>query len=610
MIEWVHPGLILIFGALLIPFLKGKWQKAYLLLLPILAFIDLLHMSTGVFWRIPFLEYELVLGRVDKLSMVFGYIFVIAAFCMTLFALHVERRGEHVAAFLYVGGTLGVVFAGDLYTLTIFWELMAISSIFLIGYRGTSSAYGAAFRYIMIHLFGGTCLFGGVIMHVQNTGSIDFNAFYPEFWGSGVEYLPSYLIFTGLILNAAVPPLHAWLPDAYPEATATGGVFLSAFTTKSAVYALLRGFPGLEILIYLGAMMTIYGIIYALLENDARRILAYSIINQVGFMVAGIGIGTPLAICGVVAHAFCHILYKGLLWMSAGSVLFITGKTKCTDLGGLYKTMPLTCIFALVGAFSISAFPLTNGFTSKPMTIMAAAEANMGIIWLILMVASAGVFLHAGVKFPYFVFFAKDKGIKAKDPPINQLLGMGLTAFLCIFLGVYPQPLYNLLPYQVDFVAYTIPHVVGMLSLLAFSGLAFFMLLPLLKRTETISLDTDWFYRAGAGKFMWFCENPLPNFASRVDGGVKRIASSFSSFGSNPLRATRIVLSTIMVKALKAFILEFWWRVYRYYERDLEDAKSRPMDEPIERVPLGIAVLLVLIFFILYFIIYLIYGLI
>ncbi|MHC1599674.1 MAG: Na(+)/H(+) antiporter subunit D [Candidatus Methanospirareceae archaeon] len=610
MIEWLHPGLIFIVGALLIPFLKGKLRKAYLLLLPALAFVDLYYMSTGVFWRIPFLEYELVLGRVDKLSLVFAYIFVIAAFCMTLFALHVERGGEHVAAFLYMGGTLGVVFAGDLYTLTIFWELMAISSIFLIGFRGTKAAYSAAVRYIMMHIFGGSCLFGGVIMYVQATGSIAFNAFYPQYWGFGTEYLPSYLILTGLLLNAAVPPLHAWLPDAYPEATATGGVFLSAFTTKSAVYALLRGFPGLEILIFLGTMMTIYGIIYALLENDARRILAYSIINQVGFMVAGIGIGTPLAICGVVSHAFCHILYKGLLWMSAGSVLFVTGKTKCTDLGGLYKTMPLTCIFALVGAFSISAFPLTNGFTSKPMTIMAAANEHMGIIWLLLMVASAGVFLHAGVKYPYFVFFAKDRGLKAHDPPLNQLLGMGLVSFLCIFLGVYPQPLYNLLPYQVDFVAYTIPHVVGMLSLLSFSGLAFFMLLPILKRTETISLDTDWFYRAGARKFMWFCEGPLVNFASSVDNGLKGIASSFSSFGRNPRRATRIALSTIMVKALKTFVLEFWWRVYRYYERDLEEAKSRPLDEPIERVPLGIAVLLVLLFFILYFIIYLIYGLI
>jgi len=609
MIEWLHPGLILIFGAFLIPFLKGKWQKAYLLLLPVLAFIDLLHMSTGVFWRVPFLEYELVFGRVDKLSMVFGYIFVIAAFCMTLFALHVERRGEHVAAFLYVGGTLGVVFAGDLYTLTIFWELMAISSIFLIGYRGTSSAYGAAFRYIMIHLFGGTCLFGGVIMHVQNTGSIAFNALS---WGLGIEYLPSYLIFTGFILNAAVPPLHAWLPDAYPEATITGAVFLSAFTTKSAVYALVRGFAGVDILIYIGAIMTVYPIFYAVLENNVRRVLAYSLINQVGFMLCGIGIGTELAINGTVAHAFCHILYKGLLFMSAGSVMHMTGKENCTELGGLYKTMPFTTACCMIAAASISAFPGFSGFISKSMIIAEAAHLHFGIVWVLLLLASAGVFHHAGVKVPYFTFFAKDSGIRAKDPPLNMCLGMGIAAFLCIFLGVYPQPLYNILPYAVNFVPYTGDHVVGQAQLLMFASLAFFVLIisgvyP--PEQRKINLDADWIYRMGGKKFMWFCEGPLVNFASSVDSGVKSIASSFSSFGRNPFRATRIALSTIMVKALKAFVLEFWWRVYRYFERDLEDAKSRPMDEPIERVPLGIAVLLVLIFFILYFIIYLIYGL-
>ncbi|MEA2075084.1 MAG: Na(+)/H(+) antiporter subunit D [Euryarchaeota archaeon] len=615
MIEWGHPGLIFIFGAFLIPLFKGKWKQAYLLLPPTAAFIDLLVMSRGAFgtipysaWHFPFLEYELVFGRVDKLSMVFGYIFVIAAFCTILYALHVKSSSEHMSAFFYVGGAIGVVFAGDLFTLYIFWEIMSIASMLLIwfhGGRGSEKAHEAGFRYIIWHLFGGVILLAGIIMHVQATGSTAFNAFS---WGLGSEYLASYLIFFGFIVNAAVPPLHAWLPDAYPEATCTGGVFLSAFTTKAAVYTLLRGFQGVEILIFLGVMMTIYGIIYALLENDARRILAYSIINQVGFMLAGIGIGTPLAICGVVSHAFCHILYKGLLWMSAGSVLFMTGKSKCTDLGGLYKTMPLTCFFGLIGAFSISAFPLTNGFTSKPMTIAAAAEAHMGIIWLLLMVASAGVFLHAGVKFPYFVFFAKDRGIKTRDPPINQLLGMGLTAFLCIFLGVYPQPLYNLLPYPVDFVTYTIPHVVGMLSLLGFSGLAFFMLLPLLKRTETISIDTDWPFRIAGRKFIWFCEVPLPNFARMVDNGMKRIASHFSSFGRNPLRAIQITLSTIMVKALKAFILEFWWRLYQYYERDLEKAKSRPLDEPMETVPMGTAVLLIIIFFLLYLIVVLMYG--
>ena len=608
MIEWVHPGLIFIFGAFLIPLLKGRWKTAYLLLLPTLAFVDLVLMTKGVFgaiplsvWHIHFAEYLLTFGRVDNLSLVFGYIFVIAAFCMTLYALNVKENGQYMAAFLYVGSALGVVFAGDLFTLYVFWEAMAWSSLFLIWYRKTKKATEAGLRYILWHSFGGIVLLAGIIMYVQNTGSIEFNSFK---WGLGWDHLASYLILLGFSLNAAIPPLHAWLSDAYPEATYAGGVFLSAFTTKTAVYTLLRGFPGWEVLIYLGAMMTIYGIIYALLENDARRILAYSIINQVGFMIAGAGIGTPLAICGASAHAFAHILYKGLLWMSAGSVLYMTGKTKCTDLGGLYKTMPLTTTFALVGAFSISAFPLFSGFTTKSMTIAAAAAGHMGLIWLILIAASAGVFLHAGVKFPYFVFFAKDSGIRTRDPPLNQLLAMGLVSFLCIFLGVYPKPLYAILPYSVNFVPYTVPHVVETISLLSFSGLAFFICLPILKRTTTITLDTDWLFRIAGRRFIWFCEKPLISFADSIDEKVRRIADSFVWFSKNPPIASRIMMLTVSMVFLRPFNPN---PLYTRYAHDLEELRKLYPAE-VHRLAIGSGVLLVLMFFTLYLIIYLTYG--
>jgi multicomponent Na+:H+ antiporter subunit D len=312
------------------------------------------------------------------------------------------------------------------------------------------------------------------------------------------QSISSWLILIGFMLNAAVPPLSAWLSDAYPEGTATGSVFLSAFTTKTAVYTMIRVFPGWEILIWLGALMTIYGIIYAIMENDSRKILAYSIINQVGFMVCGIGIGTTMAINGAAAHAFAHIIYKGLLWMSAGSVLYMTGKTKCTDLGGLYKTMPLTLICCCIAAASISAFPLTSGFTTKTIILHAATSQHLTIIYFMLEAASAGVFLHAGIKFPYFVFFAKDKGLRVSDPKPNMQWAMVFFAFLCIAIGVYPEPLYKILPYPVEYHAYTGLHVVRMLQLLFFSGLAFFVFLKLLKRTETITLDTDWIYRKGS----------------------------------------------------------------------------------------------------------------
>jgi multicomponent Na+:H+ antiporter subunit D len=272
-------------------------------------------------------------------------------------------------------------------------------------------------------------------------------------------------------------------------------VFLSAFTTKTAVYVLLRGFPGTEILVAIGLFMIFYGIVYAILENDMRRILAYSIVNQVGFMVVGAGLGTEMAVNGAAAHAFTHIIYKALLLMSAGAVLLQTGRRKCTDLGGLIQSMPLTAWCGIVGALSISSFPLTSGFVSKSMITQDAADQHLAVIWLLLNAASAGVFLHAGIKFPWFVFFQKDSGLRPPDPPAPMRAAMLLLAFLCIVLGVAPGPLYALLPHPVQYVPYTAGHVVAQLQLLLFSGLAFFLLLPWLKRTLTITLDLDWAYR-------------------------------------------------------------------------------------------------------------------
>ena len=281
-----------------------------------------------------------------------------------------------------------------------------------------------------------------------------------------------------------------------PRPRYTGAVFLSsAFTTKAAVYVLLRSFPGAEILVFIGVFMIFYGIIYALLENDMRRILAYSIVNQVGFMLTGIGIGTQMALNGAAAHAFAHIIYKALLLMSAGTVLHMTGKRKCTELGGLFRSMPLTTICGAIGALSISSFPGTSGFISKSMINQAAADEHLAAVWFLLTAASAGVFLHAGIKFPWFVFFQKDSGLRPPDPPWPMRWAMILFAFLCIALGVWPQHLYALLPYPVDYQPYTAPHVVNMLQLLLCSGMAFFLMLPLMKRTLTITLDFDWFYR-------------------------------------------------------------------------------------------------------------------
>lgn len=494
MSSMVPPAAILIIGALFVPFIRGRLKAAYMLLLPSFVFITLLNMPEGKYWIVKVLDYSLVFGRVDRLSMVFGYIFTIITFIGVLFALKVEDDLQHVAALLYAGGALGITFAGDFLTLYLFWELLAIASTFLILARRTKASQAAAIRYILVHIFGGLCLLAGIVFYIQQTGTAEFEYI-------GLSGTASYLIFIGIALNAAIPPLHPWLQDAYPEATVTGAVFMSALTTKSAVYVMARTFPGTELLIWMGAIMTAFPIFYAVLENDIRRVLSYSLINQVGFMMCGIGIGTHLAINGAVSHAFCHILYKALLFMATGSVLHMTGKIRCTDLGGLYKTMPLTCLFCMIGAASISAFPLFSGFVSKSMIVSAAAHEKLIVIWLILQFASAGVFHHAGIKVPFFTFFAEDSGIRTKEPPLNMLLAMGIAAFLCVAIAIFPGPLYEILPYPVDYVPYTAAHVVGQLQLLMFGALAFCLLIlsgyyP--AEMRAINLDTDWFYRKGA----------------------------------------------------------------------------------------------------------------
>jgi multicomponent Na+:H+ antiporter subunit D len=565
MMSWLHPGFILIFGALLVPLFKGKWKEAYLILPPVAALIVVVLMHTGVFgqipfstWHLPFLGYDLVFGKVDNLSFLFGLAFTLALVPVMIYSLHVKSSTEHMSQLIYAGSALGVVFAGDLISLYFFWELMSIASVLVIWHGATEKAHSAGYRYILWHVAGGVTLLAGIIMYISATGSITFNAFD---WNSDSTFWASMLIFIGFILNAGVPPLHAWLPDAYPESTVTGSVYLSIFTTKSAVYVLARGFAGFSPLIWIGAFMTIYPIFFAVLENNLRRVLSYSIINQVGFMLCGIGMGTALAMNGATSHAFVHIIYKSLLFMSVGSVLFRTRTANITDLGGLFKTMPLTAVFCLVGAASISAFPLLSGFTTKAMVVQSAALGGTGLIFVLLLIAGAGVFEHAGIKVPFFTFFGRDSGLKAKDPPVNMLLGMGIMAFLCIFFGVYPYPLYQILPYSAAAAIYnpfTIPHVMEALELLLFAAFAFFILhktgiYPPERRT--ITLDTDWPLRVLGGKVIWFAKGPLSTFSTRMDNSMKKIASDFSAFGEEKEERVYIGISVMLALLFLALYL-------------------------------------------------------
>ncbi len=515
------PGLLLMAGGLLMLALPVKLRDHVSLLLPCLVLLDIWQLSPGDRLDFVALGHSFHLMHVHAYSTIFATAFALAALGGAMFAFGKGRHIELPAAFVYAGSALCVVYAGDMLTFLIFWELMAMGSLLVVWAGGTPMARRAGMRYAAMHFLGGVLLMEGITTYIGLVGHDEITAFaihLPSLFAWPVAADPAlatlsaqqqtlmqiaiWLIFIGILINLAAPPFSPWLADSYPEASPSGTVFLSAFTTKTSVFALLMLFPGTELLIYLGLFMVFYGIVYAMLENDIRRILSYSIVNQVGFMTVAIGIGTPLALLGAAAHAFCHIIYKGLLMMSAGAVIEQTGKRLCTELGGLYHSMKLTTICGIIGALAISSFPLTSGFISKSLISSAAADEHLTTIWFLLMAASAGVFLHAGIKYPWFVFFQRDSGLRPKDPGGTMNAAMIGFSLLCLIPGLWPEMVYHLLPVMPDYEPNTVSHWVAQLQLLLFSGLAFFIMLPWLQRSLTISLDIDWVWRVPAYRFL------------------------------------------------------------------------------------------------------------
>jgi multicomponent Na+:H+ antiporter subunit D len=503
------PPFLYFFAAAFLPFLGNKARAVVLLAVPVLGLMSLLSYSTGSHVIIEMIGFELTFMRVDKLSTMFGIIFSIAALLSGIYAWHVRDIIQQIATLLYAGSAIGGVFAGDLITLFLYWEGTAIASVFLIWARRTPAAYSTGMRYLIIQVLSGVLLLAGLLIHYNDTGSIAFDHL-------GLVSLGTWLIFLSFGIKCAFPLMHNWLQDSYPAATVTGTVVLSAFTTKMAVYTLARGYAGTEILIYIGAIMTLFPIFFAEIENDLRRVLAYSLNNQLGFMVVGVGIGTEMALNGTAAHAFCHILYKALLFMSVGAVLYRTGTSKASELGGLYKSMPVTMVCCLIGAASISAFPLFSGFVSKSLILDAASKNEYYLVWFALVVASAGVLSHSGIKIPYFTFFAHDSGKRPAEAPLHMRIAMIITAFLCVFIGVFPGTLYALLPYDVEYHPYGFGHILTQMQLLCFALLAFVFLM---KRglhppeVRGVNLDADVTYRK-------FVPSVLPIVAAGVANTV------------------------------------------------------------------------------------------
>ena len=547
---------------------------AYFLLLPLMGLLILILTSRGLFgvvppwpealhkWNVPFLHYTLDVVRINKMSLLFGYVYVIAAFCMNIYAMGVKNDWEHVTAMIYVGSALGAVFAGDLFTLFFCLEIMSWAPFFLILFRGTKKAAGAAIRYIVWHHFSGVCILAGILIHTHLGGSIEF-AHMP--WGWGGKFIGSNLMLLGFVINAATTPFHSWLSDTYSEATPSGSIYMTAFTTKTAIFCLITTFSGVPLLMWMGAIQAVFALFLAVLENDGRRLCSYHIISQIGYMVAGVGMGTAMGVNGAASHALCHIIYNALLYMGAGCVLTVVGTTKFNELGGLYKYMPISFWLYMIGGFSISGFPLFNGFISKTMTIEAAEIIQRPIIYLLLEGATVGTFLHTGLKLPWNIWLqGRDepppeirKRLKdsALNTPKHMLAGMGILAFLCIFLGVYPKILYDMLPYPVEFVPFTITRVFSITQMFIFSFLGFWLLRKLVRGHASYVLDTDWLVRIPGRQFLNFCKGPLLTFGAFLDRRITKWTGSFIAMICNPQIAFRLTPMTVGFGILLSVLL-------------------------------------------------------
>jgi multicomponent Na+:H+ antiporter subunit D len=492
----LHPALPFAAAAVVAWVAPRRVAGVVLVVAPLVALAQLAQLEVGTSVTGVYLGFDVEPLRADRLALAFAWVFATVAAITGIYGLRTLKGREGSAALAYAGGAMGVVLAGDLLTVFVFWEIKAVAGACLILARRGGNSGGAGMRYLFVHLVGGKLLLAGTLWHLAHTGSLTFTAF---------DASPATgLILVSFLVSAAVPPLHAWLPDAYPEASVAGTVFLSAYTTKAAVYALARGFPGFEVLVWLGVAMALYGVVYAVLENDVRRLLAYHIVSQVGYMVAAVGIGTEMAINGATAHAFAHILYKGLLLMGAGAAIYATGRAKMTELGGIANRQRAVLLLYMVGAVSISSFPLFSGFVSKELAVHAAGLDERTLVVLLLKLASVGTFLHTGLKLPYGTWFGDEgwgprhnAGHRIQVGPVapSMYVAMTISAVLNFVIGVYPAVLFDLLPFPVDYDPYTVSKVVEKSQILLFTGLGFWFLIAKLGADATVSLDTDWVYR-------------------------------------------------------------------------------------------------------------------
>ncbi len=585
----LHPSLLFLVGAALALIVREPWRRYLLPLVGLLGLVVVLTLPVGYTGGLEILPgLALVPLRVDALSRFAGLVFTFVGFCALLFAVRMQGAFPAAAVLLYMGSALGVVYAGDLFTVFLFWELLALTSVFLVWCGDRPGSRGAGYRYILYHAMGGSFLLGGVILQFASTGSLALAGYSS---GTGMLFL-----LLGIGINAAFIPLHTWLPDAYPEATIFGSVFLSIFTTKTAVYLLARTCPGVEWVALMGGIMALYGAIYALFQEDMRRILSYSIVSQVGFMVAGIGIG-GMGIDGGFAHLASDLLFKTLLFMSVGLLVLQTGKNQLGELAGSLRTRPVIAIFCGIGALSLAGIPGFCGFLTKGFLLETVQEAHFDLLGSLLLLVSVVTLAYTG-RLLYHLFRPEAVPAGTRSVPAPYLLGMGGLAAGCMIVGFVPSTLLALLPSAPPYTPFTLPHLAET-SVVILAGCAVLAARERLVPSSVILRDVDLLYRAIGRGFLSLCEVGIPRLGGVCTYLQEKILSALSWFSLNPVLAMKILGLQVIVPPTR------WILPRMYVEPYEEDLRVSCQEYPGNRERIwgtGYAMLLVALLFLVYFV--------
>lgn len=511
-VDFIQPGMILIAAGFLILIAPRILTKMLMTAGPVLT-ISAVIITGG-----------------QGITMIFGLIFSVISLMSAIYNLHAKDRFETGVEAIYAGSGISVVFSAHWIGMLIFWELMAAASWLIVICGRTSASRKAGFRYLMIHMLGGSLLLCGIVIKIFSGETMIENL-------TGNLDLSAWLILAGVAVNAAIPPLNAWIADAYPESTAGGTVYMASFTTKVGVFCLIKIFSGMELLLYFGVFMAVWGAAMALIENDFRRLLSYHIISQVGYMVASLSMGTEAGIDGASAHAFNHILYKGTLMMCAGSVIAATGIRKINKLGNLRKKMPVTSACFAIASMAIAGFPLINGFVSKAVIMEAASESGLVLTELLLTVASVGTLLSVTLKVNYFVFFGRSENTPRVNPAavtLNMKAAMIAGSAACVITGIFPELVYGLTPFGTDGHPFTAEHVIHYILLFAGGTAAFIIYAGHMKPKDRITLDTDWFYRAPLKKGLYALSSSIDGLRVEAGDGLGRFFALANRYMHQP----------------------------------------------------------------------------